>query len=244
MPPLAEYALLAAAGFLTSILNVLAGGGSFLTLPLLIFLGLPAAEANGTNRLGILAQNISAVWGFHRARVVEWRFGLWTALPAVVGSVIGAWVSLQVGEMAFRRVLATLMLAMTFVTLADPRPHPARRGLPPWLLGALFLALGFYGGFVQAGIGFLLLAVTTWAGLDLVRGNAVKVLNVLIVTIVAGLVFAASGKIRWDSGLALAAGSVVGGMVGVRITVRKGERFVRWVVVTALVVFAVRLWMS
>ncbi len=242
MPPLAEYALLAVAGFLTSILNVLAGGGSFLTLPLLIFLGLPASEANGTNRLGVLAQTISAVWGFHRARVLDWRFGLLTAAPAVVGSILGAWVSLQVGELAFRRVLATLMLGMTFVTLADPRPHPKRRPLPRWLLAALFLALGFYGGFVQAGIGFLLIAVTTWAGLDLVRGNAIKVLNVLIVTVVAGGFFAWTGNIHWDDGLALAAGSFVGGMVGVRLTVKKGERFIRMVVVTALVAFAVRLW--
>jgi len=160
----------------------------------------------------------------------------------VVGSILGAWVSLQVGELAFRRVLATLMLGMTFVTLADPRPHPKRRPLPRWLLAALFLALGFYGGFVQAGIGFLLIAVTTWAGLDLVRGNAIKVLNVLIVTVVAGGFFAWTGNIHWDDGLALAAGSFVGGMVGVRLTVKKGERFIRMVVVTALVVFAVRLW--
>jgi len=242
VPPLAEYALLAAAGFVTSILNVMAGGGSFLTLPLLIFLGLPAAEANGTNRLGVLAQAISAVWGFHRQRLLDWRFGLLTAVPAVVGSLVGAWVSLQVGELAFRRVLATLMLAMTFVTLADPRPHPARRRPPRWLLGVVFLALGFYGGFVQAGIGFLLLAVTTWAGLDLIRGNAVKVLIVALVTIVAGGFFAWTGKIHWDDGLALAAGSFVGGMVGVRVAVRRGERFVRVVVVTALVVFALRLW--
>jgi len=70
----------------TSILNVIAGGGSFLTLPLLIFLGLPAAEANGTNRLGVLAQAISATWGFHRARVLDWRFGAVAAVPAIVGS--------------------------------------------------------------------------------------------------------------------------------------------------------------
>ena len=244
MPPLAEYALLAVAGFVTSVLNVIAGGGSFLTLPLLIFLGLPAADANGTNRLGVLAQTISAVWGFHRARVLDWRFGALTATPAVVGSIVGAWASLQVGELAFRRVLATLMLAMTFVTLVDPRPRRARRPLPPWLLALLFLGLGFYGGFIQAGIGFLLLAVTTWAGLDLVRGNALKVLSVFVVTVVAALVFAFEGRIRWDDGLALAAGSFVGGMVGVRLTVKRGERFIRVVVVTALVAFAVRLWFS
>ena len=242
MPPLAEYALLAVAGFVTSVLNVIAGGGSFLTLPLLIFLGLPAADANGTNRLGVLAQTISAVWGFHRARMLDWRFGAVTAGPAIVGSILGAWASLQVGELAFRRVLATLMLGMTFVTLADPRPHPTRRPLPRWLLALLFLGLGFYGGFIQAGIGFLLIAVTTWAGFNLIRGNAIKVLNVFIVTVVAGLVFAWEGRIRWDDGLALAAGSFVGGMVGVRLTVKRGERFIRIVVVTALVAFAVRLW--
>jgi hypothetical protein len=174
--------------------------------------------------------------------MLDWRFGAVTAGPAIVGSILGAWASLQVGELAFRRVLATLMLGMTFVTLADPRPHPTRRPLPRWLLALLFLGLGFYGGFIQAGIGFLLIAVTTWAGFNLIRGNAIKVLNVFIVTVVAGLVFAWEGRIRWDDGLALAAGSFVGGMVGVRLTVKRGERFIRIVVVTALVAFAVRLW--
>jgi len=75
------YAILFLAGGVAGVLNVVAAGGSFLTLPLLIFLGLPASVANGTNRVAILLQNIGAVWGFHRYGVLDWRAILWAAIP-------------------------------------------------------------------------------------------------------------------------------------------------------------------
>jgi uncharacterized protein len=116
----------------------------------------------------------------------------------------------------------------------------------PWTPGlvAVFFVIGFYGGFVQAGVGFLVLAATTWAGLDLVRGNAVKVLAILVFTVVSLAIFVAQGEVRWVAGLVLGAGSVAGGQLGVRLTVLKGHRWVKAVVTAAVIVFAVLLWVT
>ncbi len=246
------YALLAAAGCMAGAVNVIAGGGSFLTLPLLIFLGLPATVANGTNRVAILLQNVAAVCGFHRHGVLDWRALAWAAGPATIGSVFGAWAALAVGDEAFKKILAILMVAVTLWTLWDPlAERPARReaGAPLDRVQSLALAFGFflvgiYGGFVQAGVGFLALAGTTWAGLDLIRGNAVKGLTVLALTAVSLAIFVSAGKIHWGMGLALAAGMVAGGLVGVRLTVLKGHAWVKGVVTATVLAFAVKLWLG
>jgi uncharacterized membrane protein YfcA len=240
------YLALFVAGLFAGTLNVLAGGGSFLTIPLLIFLGLPPTVANATNRIGVLLQNVGAVWHFHRHRVLDWRFALAATVPATVGAVAGTIGALLVSDKAFTRILAFLMIALTLYTLWDARRRrPAADAPPPrprpFLLAAGFFVVGLYGGFVQAGVGFLILAATTLAGLDLVRGNAVKVLAVLGFTVVSLGIFAWSGKVEWLPGLILGAGTLLGGLLGARLTLLKGNSFVRWVVTVAVLVFAVKL---
>ena len=239
--------LLLLAGTAAGTLNVIAGGGSFLTLPLMIFLGLPAGVANGTNRVALLLQNIGAVWGFRRYQVLEAGLALRLAAPAVVGAALGSWMALQVSDFAFRRMLAILMLVMTLWTLLRPPAKNAAEGGEgnvTFGLGAIFFLIGIYGGFIQAGVGFLLLAGTTMAGLDLVRGNAVKVTCVLVWTFVTIAVFASGGAIDWGAGLVLGVGNLVGGQIGVRLTVLKGHTWVRAVVSVTIVLFAIRLWLS
>jgi uncharacterized membrane protein YfcA len=238
------YLLLVAAGVVASILNVVAGGGSFLTLPILIFLGLPSVVANGTNRVGVLMQNASAIWGFHSARVLEWRWALTASVPAIVGSAIGTWAALYVGDELFRRILAIVMVVITLATLfaPDPRPDAAARSSRSWVVAAGFLLVGIYGGFLQAGVGFLVLAITTWAGLDLVRGNAIKVVSVMLVTVLALAIFALNGSIHWPMGIALAIGNTIGGLIGVRLAVTKGHRWLKGVVTVTIIAFAIRLW--
>lgn len=233
--------LLAAAGFVAGVLNVLAGGGSFLTLPVLIFAGLPAGVANGTNRVGILAQNVAAVWSFGRDGLVERRWLVWTALPATVGAAAGTGLALRVGDELFQRILALLMIAISLLSLwrREPDPEAAPR---PLVLVLAFFFVGIYGGFVQAGVGFLVLAATSSQGFDLVRGNALKVATILCFTLLSLSIFAVSGKVSWVEGGALATGTVFGGWVGARLTVLKGHRWLRRVVTAAIVVFAIRLW--
>lgn len=255
--PAASWLALAVAGVAAGLINVVAGGGSFLSLPVLIFLGLPATLANGTNRVAILLQNVAAVRGFHRHRVLDWRWALAASVPAVAGAVLGTWAALRIGDEAFERVLALLMVAVSLWTLLGPGGRKREEGTAedtaeaatprsPWSPGlvAAFFVIGLYGGFVQAGVGFLLLAATTWAGLDLVRGNAIKVLAILVFTGVSLAIFAAGGEIDWLAGLVLGAGSVVGGQLGVRLTVLKGHRWVKAVVTGAVIAFAVLLWVT
>ncbi|MDX1632027.1 MAG: sulfite exporter TauE/SafE family protein, partial [Thermoanaerobaculia bacterium] len=204
-----ELGILLLVGLLAGTLNVVAGGGSFLTLPVLIFLGLPPTVANGTNQVGILAQNLGAVWSFHSFRVLRWRWALQMAVPATVGAALGTWAALEVSDEAFQKILAVLMVVVTLWTLVgrgrrgteDPDFEPGPPGWPLWLG---FFGVGLYGGFVQAGVGFFILAVTSWAGLDLVRGNAVKVLTILCFTILSLSLFAWQGQVSWSEGGILA----------------------------------------
>jgi len=261
----AAWAALFAVGLVAGALNVIAGGGSFLTLPMLIFLGLPPTLANGTNRVAIGLQNVGAVWGFHRHRAIDWSWAVAAAVPAAGGAGLGAWAALEVGDEAFRKILAFLMVAISLWTLfvptgrrrgggeaggeprGDGRPPTTWRQAPPlqrWGLVAGFFAVGVYGGFVQAGVGFLILAATSLVGFDLVRGNAVKVLAILSFTTLSLLLFAWQGQVDWSTGLILAVGTVAGSQIGVHLTVLKGHRWVRGVVTAAVIVFAVKLWLG
>lgn len=246
-PDVWPLAALFAVGLVAGALNVVAGGGSFLTLPVLIFLGLPAGDANGTNRVGVLAQNLAGVWGFHRSSAMRWRWGLAVSVPAMAGAALGAWLALHMSDFAFRRLLSVAMLAMTLWTISS-RPHSAGRAAltSPWHPGVVvaFFAIGVYGGMIQAGVGFAILAATSLAGLDLVKGNGVKVLAVLLLTLLSLAIFASGGAVRWSFGLALGAGNVAGALVGVRLAVTQGHGWIQKVVTATVVVFAVALWFA
>lgn len=250
-----DYLLLFTAGCVAGTLNVVAGGGSFLTLPILIFLGLPAGIANATNRVGLLLQNMGAVWSFWRNGVLDLRALVWAATPATLGAVLGTWLALKVSDLAFQRILAFLMVIISLWSLWSPhsRKHSRDGFSPPEAtpsrlrllsVSAAFLVIGVYGGFVQAGAGFLILAATTAAGLDLVRGNAVKVLAVLCLTTLSLGIFAWQGRVDWAVGLVLGCGTALGGLWGARLTVLKGHRWVQRVVTVTVILFALKLWLA
>ncbi|HKN86399.1 MAG TPA: sulfite exporter TauE/SafE family protein [Nitrospiraceae bacterium] len=256
-----NYTMLAGVGLVAGAFNTVAGGGSFLTLPFLMVLGLPATEANGTNRLAVILQSLTAFWEFRRSsgrrdgdregngNEMARRLAVIATIPTILGSLLGAWISLAVGDQAFKKILSILMVAVTVWTLWDPvgkkkislRAPESRYGATHALL---FLLVGLYGGFVQAGVGFLILAVTTYSGLDLVRGNAVKVFSVLLLTGVSLVFFAWHGTIDWSVGLALGAGSSAGGLLGARLSVRIGATWIQRIVIAAVFLFAIVLWIS
>jgi uncharacterized protein len=254
LEPWLGYLALFVAGIVAGTLNVVAGGGSFLTLPALIFLGLPPGIANATNRVAIFLQNAGAAWSFKRFGVLDGKSLLWAAVPATLGAIPGTWLALVISDRTFQKTLAFLMVAVTVWTLwsggkkgggATGRGEGEVRQPPrPWILGAGFFLVGVYGGFVQAGVGFLVLAVTTAAGLDLVRGNAVKVLAIMCFTAISLGIFAWQGRVDWPLGLCLAGGNVLGGLAGARLTVRKGHGWIKNVVTVTILVFAVKLWLS
>ena len=239
------YPLLIAAGFLAGFINTLAGSGSLLTLPALIFLGLPAHLANGTNRVAILLQNIVAVSSFHSHRVLDVRRGLTLAVPAIVGSLIGARIAVGLDEAMLRRAIGLLMLFMAVVIVARPKRWIAGHAggeirLSPWLTAVVFFLIGVYGGFIQAGVGiFLLAGLVLGAGLDLVRANAVKVLIVLCFTVFALAVFVAHGQVDWGVGVILGLGNMAGAWVATKVAVKRGTAFLRWFLLAVVVVSGV-----
>ena len=236
-----HYLALVAAGFGAGYINTLAGSGSLLTLPLLIFLGLPAPVANGTNRVAILLQNVVGVSSFHRSKVLDVRAGAWLAVPATLGSIVGALIAVDLDEIVMRNTIGVLMLVMAVVILVRPKRwlkgrEDRHRGRPGPLQFLIFFAIGVYGGFIQAGVGiFLLAGLVLGAGFDLVRANAVKVFVVLFFTLFALGVFWYHDQVRWDLGLVLALGNMAGAWVAANMAVERGAAFVRWVLVAVVV---------
>lgn len=243
-----ELVALAMAGVVAGALNVIAGGGSFLTLPLLLFFGLPSALANGTNRVGVMSQNLGGIIGFHRHGKVDWSWALQASVPALAGAALGVWAALAVPDFAFRRILSVAMVVVTIGSLASQRRKPVTTAelKPPshWFVVLGFFIVGVYGGFIQAGVGFLVLAITSAAGMDLVRGNAVKVLSVLLLTLLSLAVFAGAGQVDWPRGLALGVGNWGGAAIGVRMAVLKGHKWLQPVVTITVVLFAILLWFN
>ncbi|MCR4407681.1 MAG: sulfite exporter TauE/SafE family protein [Anaerolineae bacterium] len=241
------YLAVVAAGFAAGFINTLAGSGSLITLPLLIFLGLPANVANGTNRVGVLLQNVVGVSSFHRQKVLDWRGGLMLSAPAVVGSVLGAQIAVNLNETAMRRTIGVLMIVMLVTILVEPRrwlegSPEAMRQRPGWMQMLIFFAIGIYGGFIQAGVGiFLLAGLVLGAGYDLVWANAVKVLIVLCFTLSALFVFQANGQIEWTIGLTLAVGNMLGAWTAARMAVKRGANFVRWLLIIVVLASACQL---
>jgi uncharacterized membrane protein YfcA len=237
-------------GLIAGALNVIAGGGSLLSLPVMIFLGLPPSVANGTNRVAILVQNMGASWSFHRRGLIskEWLF--LAIPPALLGAVLGTYAAINIGEIAFQKILAVILVGSAAWMLWQPSTLPEDgqaaipKGIKRWAYAAAFFFIGIYGGFIQAGIGFLLLAVTAAAGFNLIRGNALKVTVVLTFMPLTLVLFAWNGKVDWSMGLALAAGNFLGGLAGVHLQVLKGHRWVKAVVTTTIVLFALRLLFS
>ncbi|MGQ9517700.1 MAG: sulfite exporter TauE/SafE family protein [Anaerolineae bacterium] len=228
-------------------INVFAGGGSLLTLPLLIFLGLPSAVANGTNRVAVAAQNVFAVMGFRSKGVSDLRLSVLFSVPAVIGSIAGARIALDLPDALFRRVLAIVMVAVLIIVLWNPakRMQKVDRELTPWravIAVVGFFLIGMYGGFLQAGVGFLIIAFIVFlTGFDLVRTNALKVFIIGLLTVMALVMFAMEGKVDWPLGIALGIGNSLGGWFGSRFQVEKGEKVVRIMLIVAVLIMALQL---
>jgi uncharacterized membrane protein YfcA len=241
------YPAVIAAGFGAGFINTLAGSGSLITLPLLIFIGIPANVANGTNRVGVLIQNLVAVDSFRRQQVLDTRLGVWLGVPAIIGAVIGAQIAVNLDEEMMQRTIGLLMVFMLVVILVRPkrwlvgRPEaiPTR---PSTLQLIIFFAIGVYGGFIQAGVGiFLLAGLVLGIGYDLVRANAVKVLIILLFTIFALVVFVMNDQVLWGIGVLLAIGNALGGWVAAKMAVERGAVFVRWLLIAVVAVSAAKL---
>jgi len=234
------YLLLTGAGFLAGVINTLAGSGSLITLPVLIFLGLPATIANGTNRVGVILQNIVAGLSFSRSRVLDIRGALILSVPAVFGSLLGASIAVNLNEELMERVIGAVMVLMLFVMWLRPQRWLEGKVLSlektiSWQQAVVLFVIGVYGGFIQAGVGvFLLAALVLSVGYDLVRANAVKIVIILVFTISSILIFANNNQVDWAAGFVLGIGNMAGAWVAARMAVARGAAWVRWVVIATV----------
>lgn len=241
------YAAVIAVGVVAGFINTMAGSGSLLTLPMLMFVGLPANVANGTNRVALFLQNIVAVRGFKKRKVFDYREGLWLVIPATAGSIIGAMIAVNFNEQILRLFIGILLVFMFFIILFKPdrwikEQSGTIEGGPKFWRVIIFFLIGIYGGFIQAGVGFFLLAgLVLNVGADLVKANALKVFIILVYTGVALVIFFINGQVNLKIGLILSVGNMAGAWLGTRFAVSWGPKFVRIVLLLAIMVSAVKL---
>lgn len=240
-----QTALLFGTGTAAGLINVLAGGGSMLSVPVLIFLGVDPITANGTNRVAIAVQNATAVYGFRQQQMSEFGTSFKLALFALPGALLGAWLASHVDNAFFQRILS-VVLVFSVIALLMPKPSaPPSEQLSTWrrlISYPVMFAVGVYGGFIQIGVGFIFMAtLQRLMRMSLVRVNVHKVLIIFVYTLPALAIYVWMGQVDWLLGLSLAAGTATGAWIATRLAVRGGERWIRIVVAVAVVLMAIKL---
>ncbi len=241
-----QIAILVIVGIFAGWLNVMAGGGSLLTVPTMIFMGLPAPIANGTNRIAIVAQNIVAVYAFFRNGLFDLKLTLSLALFSSFGAVLGALIGIQLEGVWFNRILAIIMiLVMIFMAYDKNQSQLSHKKSAPknLVLGhILIIFAGFWGGLIQIGVGFIIMPILYHVmGIDLVRVNMYKISIILVFTLVSLAIYASNLELMWWAGLGLALGNSIGGWYGAHTTINKGEKWIKPILYLALSAFIIKL---
>jgi uncharacterized protein len=238
--------LLFGVGSLAGFINVMAGGGSSITLPILIFLGLDSALANGTNRIAIFIQNISAIISFKQEKYSDFKTGIKLAEFAIPGAIVGSFIAVRIDTDLFQKLLAFVIIGI-MITIILPRKTKLQiqqNSKSPWVIYPIMFAIGLYGGFMQIGVGFMLMAaLQNLLHLDLVRVNMHKVFIVFFYTIPAVIIFIFTGNVNWLYGLVLAAGNATGAWWSVKLSIKKGEKVIRIVLFVALLIMSLKLFL-
>ena len=244
MPDIAGIIILFVVGAIAAFINVNAGGGSSLTLPVLIFLGLDPSVANGTNRVAILFQNVSAVYAFKKEKFYELKNSLILSALTLPGAIIGAVTAVSISDKLFETILGVIMIFI-IITMLLPKKKMDKTSdnfTIDWKIIVAMIVVGFYGAFLQVGVGFLLMAAFQYLmKLDLIRVNMHKVFVVFVFTLPALLVFVLTDNVNWFFGLTLSAGNAFGGWWGAKLSVKKGEKLIKAVLIVAILIMSIEL---
>ena len=238
--PIIIFTVGAIAGFI----NIMAGGGSTLTLGAMILMGLDAAVANGTNRIGILIETISASAAYKSKRFGNLKKSLLLVSCAVPGAIIGSFFAVKISNAAFQRILTGVMIFIV-ITLFLPKKTSQNiediSGLRKYLIYPAMFLVGLYGGFIQAGVGFLIMAsLRHLTRLDLININMHKIHIVLFYTIPILFVFGFTNNINWLYAICLGMGFALGAWISVIISIKKGEKIVKAVLGVAILIMVIK----
>ena len=245
-----EIVLLLLSGVLVGIINTLGGGGSVITMSLFMAMGMPIGVANGTNRIAVLLQNLSATIAFLRKGMLHIKSGLLLSIPAILGNIMGAMVATEVSEAVFKVCLSVvLVVILIYLVLGkDNQQVTGGHGLKiKWWHYIWFFIIGFYGGYIYIGLGFLILAITIWTmNLDIVTANVIKGFVIFLSTPFALAVFIYNDQVEWVAGLLHGVGNILGAVMASHWAMSWGVKFVRWFTLAIIVVFFVDLmgWIS
>lgn len=245
-----EIILLLVSGVIVGIINTLGGGGSVITMSLFMAMGMPIGLANGTNRIAVLLQNLSATVAFLRKGMLHLRSGLLLSIPAIVGNIFGAMVAMEVSEAIFKICLSVVLAIILIYLLLgkDKQSVEGGHGLKiKWWHYLWFFVIGFYGGYIYIGLGFLILAITiSTMHLDIITANVIKGFVIFLSTPFALAVFIYNGQVEWMAGLLHGAGNILGAVVASHWAMNWGVKFVRWFTLFIIVVFFIDLmgWIS
>ncbi len=241
--------LVLSVGSMAGFINTVAGGGSLITLPILItVIGLPSNIANATNRVAIVVQNISAVKGFENKGISAYPYSLYLGIAAIPGAILGAELALDIRTELFNKMLAVVMVAIVLITIfqrnTERKELPEKLSVKDQLMGVIvFFFIGIYGGFLQAGVGYIIITVlTSLNNFSLVKTNSAKVFTVMVYTLAAVIIFAMKGKINWTYALSLAVGNAMGAWVASHWSVDKGDVWIRRFIAVTVIALAIKLW--
>ncbi len=238
-----QYLILLLTGILAGFINTLAGGGSTLTLPVLIICGLPSPVANATNRVAILMQNIIGTAQFKKHNQLTIKPIIHITISSVIGAIIGSLIAVKLNSYVFDKFLGIILLfILVMILLPKPVKKNNKRKVPKLIESIIFFGIGLYGGFIQAGVGFLFIgALNLISDLNLIKTNAVKLFIIGCYTFFAVIIFALSGKILWTYGLALAIGNMTGAYFGVKIVIKNGETIIKVILAFAIIIAIFKL---
>jgi uncharacterized protein len=247
---LEHWVLLALAGLVAGAVNAVAGGGSLISFPALLYTGMPSVTANATNTLALWPGTLSSAWAYRRLIADERRRALVLALPSLLGGLLGSIVLLCTAESTFRAIVPWLILfACLLLALQEPLSRALLRHAPPsrhHVSAPLFLAqllIAVYGGYFGAGIGILMLAsMGILMEASLQHANALKVLFSMLINGSAAIYFLLTRAASLREAALMAVCSLVGGYGGARLAQRLPTKLMRTVIVVYGVVIAWRLW--
>lgn len=244
-----ESLLVFVAAFIAGMINSVAGGGTLISFPALIWLGRDAIVANATSTVALWPGSLGGLLGYRRELGDSRRWMLWLAAPSIIGGIIGAALLLRTPSPTFEAVVPYLILFATVLFAVQERVTRALRdewkepGRAWWAGAILFQFLvAVYGGYFGAGIGILMLAALGLLGLsDIHQMNGLKNFFALCINGVAAAYFIFSGAVNWPDVLIMSAGATAGGYGGAGLARRMGRAFVRRAVIFVGLAMAISL---